>query len=151
MKDGAAKFSWRRTAIIAVALVVLSIAAYAISMLRVQGHAQPTAPVEATSPKPPPVASTSFLPPEIRRALTSLCSPCVFADSDAPWNATDVVGDGLPRRRLVKTEKRGSGWFVQYQHGGFATHKHTVVFSLTPTVHVAHGSSCVPAQESCEW
>ena len=151
MKEETAKFSWRRTAIIAVALIVLSVVAYAASMLRLRGPAEPPAAVKATSPKSPPAASISFLPPKVQRALTSLCSPCAFADSNAPWNATDVVGDGLPQRRLVKTEKRGSDWFVQYQHGGFATHNHTVVFSLTPTAHLAPGSSCNPAQEKCEW
>ena len=151
MKDERAKFSWRRSATIAVALIVFGVAAYAVSMLRLRGPAVPPATVEANSPKPPPVASISVLPPEVGRALTSLCSPCVFANSDGPWNATDVVGDGLPQRRLVKTEKRGSDWFVQYQHGGFATHNHTVVFSLAPTVHLANGSSCIPAQAACEW
>jgi hypothetical protein len=124
-------------------------AAYAVSMLSAQGNG--ALPVSVASPRPTPVASISFLPPEVRQALTSLCSPCSFADSGAPWNATDVVNDRLPQRRLVKTEKRGSDWLVQYEHGGFAAHSHTVVFSLTPTVHLFQGSSCLPSQQACEW
>ena len=151
MKEETTQFSWRRTAIVAVALVVVAIAGYAISMLRLPGNAALPASVEALSPKPTPVASISFLPSDVRQALAALCSPCSFADSGAPWNATDVIDDRLPRRRLVKTEKHGADWLVQYEHGGFATHDHTVVFSLTPTVHLVQGSSCIPSQQACEW
>jgi hypothetical protein len=150
LKNETAKFSWRRIAIIAIAIAiaVVAIAAYAASMLRLQA---PPAPAEPAPPKATPVASLSFLPPEVRQELIALCSPCSFADSVSPWNATDVIDDGLPQRRLAKTEKRGSDWIVQYQHGGFATHNHTVVFSLAPTVDVAQGSSCIPSQQACEW
>lgn len=151
MTEETAKFSWRRTAFIAVAFVALGLAAHAALMLRIQGPATLPSTAKVTAPRPPPAASISFLPAEVQKALTSLCSPCIFADSNAPWNATDVMGDGLPQRRLVTTEKQGSTWLVQYQHGGLATHSHTVVFSLSPTVHIAQGSSCIPSHRACKW
>ena len=148
MKNRTAKPSWWRIAVVAMAIVVVGLVSFAASMRNPQA---PPTPAEAALPKEIPVASLSFLPPDVGQALIALCSPCSFADSVSPWNSTDVIVDGLPRRRLVKTEKLGLEWLVQYEHGGWGAHNHTVVFSLTPTIHVAEGSSCIPSQQACEW
>jgi hypothetical protein len=98
-----------------------------------------------------PSASMSELPASVREALLGLCAPCEFADSDAPWNSTDVL-NGRPQRRLAKTEKTASGWRVEYDHGGRGRHSHVVVFEFEPAIHVAEGSSCLPAvRVDCEW
>ena len=106
----------------------------------------PDEPVEA------PRASMSGLPPEVQAALTSLCrEPCVFADAGARWNATDVL-DGSPRRRMISVNHAGSKWVIEYEHGGIGLHNHRVVFELTPSIHIAGGSSCMPtAGQECEW
>jgi hypothetical protein len=100
----------------------------------------------------PAKASMSALPAEIQTALVSLCGLCTFADEGAPWNPTDVIADDLPQRHLTKTTRRGSEWLIQYEHGGIATHPHTVVFSSAPSPHLVDGSSCMPSRgEDCEW
>jgi hypothetical protein len=100
----------------------------------------------------PAKASMSALPGEIQAALISLCGSCTFADEGAPWNATDDVADDLPHRHLTRTTRRGSEWLIEYEHGGIATHPHTVVFSSAPSPHLVDGSSCMPSRgENCEW
>ena len=96
-------------------------------------------------------ASMSDMPVEVQKALLSLCEPCKFADNDAPWNPTDVI-DNLPQRHLVAVEKRGSRWFIKYDHGGYATHSHTVILELSQKLGLVEGSSCMPSKEKqCEW
>ena len=96
-------------------------------------------------------AAMSSLPVAVREALLALCTPCDFADENAPWNPTDVL-DGRPRRHLTRIEQMQSKWLIQYDHGGIATHTHTVIFELEPNIHVGRGSSCDPAgARSCEW
>ncbi len=91
------------------------------------------------------------LPPEVRQALISLCKGCIFANFNEPWNETDYM-DGLPQRHLTKTEQRGLDWLIEYDHGGIATHSHTVIFALTPKVHIIDSGSCTSPQENeCEW
>jgi hypothetical protein len=97
-----------------------------------------------------PSVSMSSLPVPVRDALLALCAPCEFADSNARWNPTDVL-NGRPQRRLVTAEETASGWRIEYDHGGRGRHQHIVVFSLEPSVHVAEGSSCLPALRDCEW
>jgi hypothetical protein len=102
-------------------------------------------------PQDEKAASISSLPDSIRTALLALCESCRFADYDAPWNPTDVI-DGNPRRRLTRIVDRGSSWLIQYDHGGIATHSHTVIFDMEPRIHVGEGSDCVPSRENeCEW
>ncbi|HET7126655.1 MAG TPA: hypothetical protein VFI26_06130 [Lysobacter sp.] len=151
MKNETTKISWRRVATIAMALVVVIAAAYTVNFPYRRDDATPPAKVEESPSRQPPVASISFLPREAREALVSLCSPCSFADSGASWNPSDVIDDHLPRRRLIKTEKSGQDWLVQYEYGGIAVQNYTAVFSLTPTIHLAKGSSCIPSQETCKW
>jgi hypothetical protein len=92
------------------------------------------------------------LPAEVQAALVSLCSGCTFSDSNGAWNPTDVVDDRLPRRRLTKTEKRGDEWFIEYEHGGIATFRYTVVLSATPKPTLLRGSSCLPEPaQACRW
>ncbi len=96
-------------------------------------------------------ASMAALPGEVQQALLSLCTPCTFADFDAPWNTSDVL-NGLPQRHLVKVEQLGPKWLIQYDHGGYAPHTHTVVFAIKPSPHIVEGSSCLPSREKkCEW
>jgi hypothetical protein len=96
-------------------------------------------------------ATMSALPTEVQQVLLSLCAPCSFADFDAPWNYSDVI-NGLPQRHLTKIVQEGSKWHIQYDHGGYAPHPHTVVFELKPTPHIVEGSSCLPSQKiKCEW
>ena len=92
----------------------------------------------------------SSLPLAVRDALRELCAPCEFADSDAPWNPTDVI-NGRPQRRLLMASETASGWRIEYDHGGRGRHTHVVVFELEPSIHVAEGSSCLPALRHCEW
>jgi hypothetical protein len=95
--------------------------------------------------------SMSSLPAAVREALSGLCAPCEFADSDAPWNATDVL-NGRPQRRLVKTEETASRWRIEYDHAGRGRRTYIVVFELEPRIHVAGGSSCLSAvRVDCEW
>lgn len=100
-----------------------------------------------------PRALMSELPLEVQDKLTSLCrEPCVFADTGERWNATDVLLDGSPRRRLISVNHAGSKWVIEYEHGGIGRHNHRVVFELTPSIHIASGSSCMPtASQECEW
>jgi len=110
-----------------------------------------TLPAIAQEPPYQPATSLSAIPPEVISALTMLCNRCEFADFNAPWNLTDVI-NGLPQRRLVKAGHRGSQWIIQYEHGGYAPHPHTVVFELDPKIHLAKGSSCIPEKlQRCEW
>jgi hypothetical protein len=96
-------------------------------------------------------ASMSALPIEVQQALLSLCAPCSFADFDAPWNHSDII-NGLPQRHLTKIVQKGSRWFIQYDHGGFGLHSHTLVFEPKPTPHIVEGSSCLQSQKiQCEW
>ena len=99
--------------------------------------------------KPP--ASMESLPVNVRKALLDLCRQCEFADAGAPWNRTDMVPDERPQRHLRRIEHTEQGWLIEYDHGGYFPHEHTVVFELEPTVHVGRGSSCNPTETKCEW
>jgi hypothetical protein len=98
------------------------------------------------------VTSMAAIPPDVMNALVDLCRPCSFADFNAPWNATDVISDDLPRRRLVRVEHSDSEWHIEYEHGGRGRHTHAVTFGVYPKLHFVRGSSCEPAKERrCEW
>ena len=93
----------------------------------------------------------SSLPVGVRSALVALCAPCQFADSNSPWNPTDVL-DARPRRHLTKIVHTGSSWLIEYDHGGIGTHKHVVVFEQEPNIHLGAGSSCGSMDRRvCEW
>lgn len=144
------RLSWCRIAAIICVIAAGGLAVHA-TVLHRHSQPEPVVPAAAAPTSSAPTASMSLLPSDVQKALTSLCSPCTFADSGAPWNATDVVASGLPQRRLVRTERRGPTWLVQYQHGGIAKHSHTTVFSPKPSIHLVQGSSCMPPLEKCEW
>ncbi len=94
-------------------------------------------------------ASMSQMPAEVQQALVALCHPCQFSDSDQPWNSGDV---GTPGRQLVAITHTFSKWIIQYELGGFVMSSHTVVFEMTPSIHLAEGSSCLPSQTPrCDW
>lgn len=142
---------WPRITITALALVaVLAV----LGGLRLQGHsARPDPPTALQEPAAPPVASMRYLPTEVQAVLASLCDGCSFADSNAAWNATDVITDDrLPRRRLTRTERQGHEWIIEYEHGGIATFEHRLVLSATPPSALLRGSSCIPDQaRKCSW
>jgi hypothetical protein len=48
-----------------------------------------------------------------------------------PWNATDAIRDGLPRRRLKAVATSGSLCLVFYEHGGFAKSDDIAAFRLS--------------------
>ena len=117
-------------------------------------HRSSIAPVQNASIEKPaqPVASMRYLPTEVQRFLVSLCGGCVFADSNGSWNPTDVVDDRLPRRRLIRTERLGPEWHIEYEHGGMATFHYTVVVAATPQPRLLQGSSCLPGpSRRCQW
>ena len=143
------RLSWGRIAAIVCVIAAAGLAVHAY-VRNSPGQPDPVVPAAAPPTSSALTASMSLLPPDVRGALMSLCSHCNFADSGAPWNATDVMANDLPQRRLVRTERHGSTWLVQYQHGGIAKHSHTAVFSLKPSIHLVQGSSCRPP-EKCEW
>lgn len=100
----------------------------------------------------PKVSATMLaLPSDIRIALQGLCRGCAFADSNAPWESTDVVTDSLPRRRFSRIEHIGDEWRIEYEHGGRGLHSHTIVFSTNPKLHVVSTSSCIPSKTCHEW
>jgi len=142
--------SWPRIAIIALALV----AVLAVLGLGLRGHSvRPDPPPALQEPTVPPGASMEYLPTEVQAVLVSLCNGCSFADSNAAWNATDVImDDRLPRRRLTRAERQGSEWIIEYEHGGIATFEHRLVLSATPPPVLLQGSSCIPDQaHKCSW
>jgi hypothetical protein len=64
-----------------------------------------------------------------------------IADAGAPFQATDVVADGLPRRRFVVagvSTATPKYWIVCYEHGGRGHHFHVALFA------VANGAASVP-------
>ena len=152
MRDGIAALSWTRIAAVAlaaVAAITLFGSVYLRSSSKVPEQGIPLQPQLASAP---PVASMRYLPTEVQLALVSLCGGCAFADSNGAWNATDVIDDRLPRRRLTRTEKRGDGWLVEYEHGGFATFRYTVVLSASSKPRLLPGSSCLPEPaRTCKW
>ena len=48
-----------------------------------------------------------------------------------PWNATDVILDGLPRRRLKVVAASESLCLVFYEHGGIAKTDDIAAFRLS--------------------
>ena len=152
LKTTEPKLSWLRICI--TALIILAvIAAWHMLSIRASHQAEPFEPaVRPATNTAPPVASMQYLPAEVREALVALCGGCTFADSNGPWNPTDLVDENLPQRRLTKTERRGSEWFIQYQHGGIFIDHVTVVLSATPAPVLQPSSSCVPSKEqACYW
>ena len=98
-----------------------------------------------------PVTSISQIPAPVVRALIALCAPCAFADVGAPWEATDVISDNLPQRRLTRVEHIGAEWHIEYEHGGRGKHSHNVIFSTVGDVHFVGGSCNSASRQKCEW
>jgi hypothetical protein len=69
-----------------------------------------------------------------------------IADAGAPFQATDVVAEGLPRRRFVvagMSTATPKYWIVCYEHGGRGHHFHVALFAI------ANGMASVP--RSGQW
>jgi hypothetical protein len=111
---------------------------------------------QRSSPPAPPanyhsVSSMIEIPANVLNALKNLCGGCVFADIGAPWSPTDAL-NGLPQRRIVEAGRTNSTWVIRYDRGGIGRVSYTAVFSLTPSIHLAAGSSCLPTREKqCYW
>ncbi len=145
--------SWTRITVSALVLVGISTTAGVVLLRHTSTAPSAHATLPQQPPPAPPAASMRYLPANIQRALVSLCSGCSFADSNGKWNSTDVImDDRLPSRRLRKTERRGSEWLIEYEHGGIFTGHHVVVLSATVEPTLQPGSSCVPTSaEACKW
>jgi hypothetical protein len=98
-----AALSWPR---IAVGALAIAAGLAALGSLRQRDNiVLLSTPVQIRELPASPAASMRSLPSEVQLVLVSLCNGCAFADSDSPWNATDVVDARSPRRRLTRTEK----------------------------------------------
>jgi hypothetical protein len=76
-------------------------------------------------------ASVGRIPASVRTALFNLMKyDPRLADRDERFNATDLVDDRLPMRRLVFAGGTATAWFVYYEHGGIGYHRHLVIFAL---------------------
>jgi hypothetical protein len=54
------------------------------------------------------------------------------AAPDEAFNPGDVsyVGDPTPERRFLRGVQSGDYWFIWYEHGGFAFHRHVLAYSI---------------------
>ena len=66
------------------------------------------------------ITSTDALPKPIKNAFATITQnkPFDLANPGTRFNATDVIEQDLPRRRLVLAGTCGNRWFVQYERGG---------------------------------
>ena len=48
------------------------------------------------------------------------------------FNSSDdyVVGDMTPDRRFLRGVQSGDYWFIWYEHGGFAFHRHVLAYAI---------------------
>lgn len=49
-----------------------------------------------------------------------------IAEAGAPYNATDVMREGLPQRQFVRGYGVGRYWILWFEQGGFASGRRTV-------------------------
>ncbi len=68
-----------------------------------------------------------------------------------PWNATDVIRDGLPRRRLKSVATNNSICLVFYEHGGLGKTDDIAVFRIHDDEARAiwHFEHCCQRHEPC--
>ena len=54
------------------------------------------------------------------------------AAPDEAFNPGDVIytDDPTPERRFLRGLRSGDYWFVWYEHGGFAFHRHVLAYSI---------------------
>lgn len=53
-----------------------------------------------------------------------------MAPKGEPFNATDVINEGLPRRRLIGEFVTSTVAYIWYEHGGRGYHQHLVRFNV---------------------
>lgn len=60
------------------------------------------------------------VPNQVENAFATITrdQPFALADPGARFNSTDVIEQGLPRRRLVLAGNCEDRWFIEYEHGG---------------------------------
>jgi len=67
--------------------------------------------------------------PDVLAVFHAKVQPEYIANHGERFNATDVVTEDLPARRLVLAGSARGLWFIWYEHGGIAYHHDLVVFS----------------------
>lgn len=135
-----------------ITLVVLGVVVLAAALRLERGDGMVAAKLPEPSTLLPPVASMRYLPQDVQEMLVSLCGGCTFADSNARWNGTDVIEEGLPRRRLASIEMHEGHWWIRYERGGLGAHYLTVVLSAGVEPQLSQGSSCMPSGgDTCDW
>jgi hypothetical protein len=72
------------------------------------------------------IETLGALPSSVRSGLLARAHD--MADTGQPFNQYDY-GDG-PRHRFIAGGQVGSEWFVWYEHGGRAHHRHVVFFEV---------------------
>jgi len=55
-----------------------------------------------------------------------------IAGPGEPFNSSDVyvMGDMTPDRRFLRGVQSGDYWFIWYEHGGFAFHRHVLAYAI---------------------
>lgn len=79
------------------------------------------------------------LPDAIKNAFATITrtKPFSLADPGARFNATDVIEDRLPTRRLIISGRCEDRWFIEYEHGGIGKSTALMVLRMTPDQSVA--------------
>ena len=136
-------------------LIAVGLAGLAVAGLAATQSSKPPAvvPPEPKSVAPSgPIAAKSQLPPSVLAALTAVCGNCRIADSNEDWNATDVVFDDLPDRRLKSIVQTKDHWEIRYERGGYVTSSYVLLLSNEAAPQVLAGSTCSSAPRyECRW
>ena len=80
------------------------------------------------------IRSVDELPENIKNAFATVTrdKPFALANPRARFNATDVIEEGLPRRRLVLGGHCEDQWFIEYEHGGIGLSVILMVLGTNP-------------------
>lgn len=71
------------------------------------------------------------IPKIITRTIKSWDKEFELANPGQPYDATDVVSGGKPRRQLISILKNESYFIMTYRHGGIGHHVHIMYFHFT--------------------
>lgn len=74
------------------------------------------------------LAAASESPPGAIGEFSAIHFPDGIAAKGQPFNATDVIEEGRPSRRIVAYLVTSSASFLWYEHGGRGYHQHLVRF-----------------------
>ncbi|HYX53325.1 MAG TPA: hypothetical protein VE783_07720 [Candidatus Limnocylindrales bacterium] len=79
-----------------------------------------------------PIATISELPQPVKAALAMAFrqNTLQIADPGKPFNATDVVDERLPMRRLIFAGQAGERFVVHYERGGRGHSYYALVFDV---------------------